>query len=119
MTIIFNNARGEQVGILFDGIYKTKRNNMLGQIFRSPKYQNGLAVDVAILEELKKKECKYIHMTIEKFEEKPFLLKISLDKFMENSQEVCFDKKGAGSTTTGYGKQRVCPMKYFEYEELK
>ena len=128
MSMVFNN-RGEEVGYI--GFYEnrlwyfTTRDMKRGQIFAKKtmfsgkEIRNGVAIDSAILKKLFANNIKGIIYLIKNFESRSFYGKIDLFKFMEVSEEICYDKfDSRGRNITKYGHQRIIGMNELERTKI-
>jgi len=123
------NSRGEEVGnVMFHNNelwYLTTRDATKGMVFSKKtmfngrKIENGIAIDSAILKKLFANNIKGIVYLIKNFESRSFYGKIDLFKFMEVSEEICYDKfDSRGRNITKYGKQRIISMGELERVRL-
>lgn len=112
MIIPIYNARKQKVGEFdtFTKIYKTDRDYKKNQIFFHPKYKNSMGVDVDILKQLIRLECKKIQIRVINFKKYSFIKEKGLAEFILQSEEYNADKYAEGKNLTFYRTQRRLPM---------
>jgi len=115
--ISISNKRNQEVGVfnLDTKTYHTTRDSNKGQVFLHPKWLGCIAIDRYILKQLAQMQCETISITIVNYEPKTFTAIIDFNTFLQNSEEICFDKhlEGLGFKTF-YSEQRRININQFE-----
>lgn len=116
MEVGISNKRNQEVGTYDTDTktYSTIRDAKKGQVFLHPKWLGCVAIDRYILRQLAKLQCETISVIVMNFEPKTFVATIDFQKFLENSEDVCFDKKLEGLVfKTFYSEQRRINLNQF------
>jgi hypothetical protein len=111
MTTPIYNKRGQEVGQYNPAskIYFTIRDAKKSEIFMIPKYLGRVAIDIDILKQLMRAGCEMIDMLILNYKPNAFHAKIKLIDFLNNSEEIHYDKKiehFGNKVSTMYSPQR-------------
>lgn len=108
------NEKGQEVGFIKNKTYFTQRDNAKGQIFRAPKYQNGIGISEYPLKQILKQRVDKIEIVISNFEKISFVVYIEVNTFLKNCIKANFDKRNEfGQSYTGYGNVFICPLDCF------
>jgi len=93
-----------QVGHIRGSTYFITRNYKRGQIFRAPRYDNGIGIDRDIIKKLMLMGIKKINLLVVGYERKSFRAEIAVEDYI---------KFALGHYDYGHGRQYITPMRYF------
>lgn len=95
ITIPITNPSGKVVGHLIKdkGIYSRLIDYNQNEMFKHPKYENGIAISRSILKKLISLGCQKFQFQILNFEEKPFEVMITIKDFLQKREEIYFEGK--------------------------
>jgi len=108
------NLKNQVVGHVENDVYYTTRDWNKGQVFHHPKYEQGVGLDMSILERLRNGGVTILCYLITGLEDYAFHAVISVSDFERLGFVRHFGKiRDRNGVKTGWGEQRICSLKNF------